>query len=264
MITMMKSQIVPVSGVVRSVHNMITINNARIVDIGKEDAYYENKEAYIGKIGIFYVHKQGHEFCEGRFEVDGYSSGHLYFIEVKIAHEESPVIKKTNHPIVADNFETGRKEDSGKLRMDLITPEALEALAKVLGYGANKYGDWNWSKGIVYSRVIAAVLRHINSWRKLEDNDPETGLNHLSHAFCGLMFLITYITRRMSQFDDRTEGNKHANTVTEKTYCYDCGTDLEPAGSNTLLNSGIAFSPCKSCIKVSYDSGYDKCMEDSI
>ena len=237
---------------------MITINNARIVDIGKEDAYYENKEAYIGKIGIFYVHKQGHEFCEGRFEVDGYGSGQLYFKEVKIAHDESPVIEKTSCLTAAANFEVGRKDDTGKLRMDLITPEALEALAKVLGHGANKYGDWNWSKGILYSRVIAAVLRHINSWRKLEDNDPETGLNHLSHSFCGLMFLITYIARNMTYFDDRIEGNKK----TAKPYCYDCGTDLETTEYNIECGTGV--SPCKSCIKVSYDAGYDKCVEDYI
>src|SRR3972149_6287886 len=258
MITMMKSQIVPVSGVVRSVHNMTAIKNAKIIDIGEKDAFYREREKYIGLIGVFTTHSdEGSGFYSGHFIVDNHKCD-LLFYNVKIAYEESPVIKKTNHPIVADNFETGRKEDSGKLRMDLITPEALEALAKVLGYGANKYGDWNWSKGIVYSRVIAAVLRHINSWRKLEDTDPETGLNHLSHAFCGLMFLITYIARNMTYFDDRIEGNKK----TAKPYCYDCGTDLETTEYNIECGTGV--SPCKSCIKVSYDAGYDKCVEDYI
>ena len=236
---------------------MITINNARIVDIGKEDAYYRNKERYIGKTGIFHVHKQGPEFCEGRFEGNGYDN-HFYFKEVKVAHDESPVIEKTSCLTAAANFEAGRKDDTGKLRLDLITPEALEELARVLGHGAKKYGDWNWSKGLNYSRVIAAVLRHINSWRKLEDNDPETGLNHLSHAFCGLMFLITYIARNMTYFDDRIEGNKK----TAKPYCYDCGTDLETTEYNIECGTGV--SPCKSCIKVSYDAGYDKCVEDYI
>ena len=244
---------------------MILINNARIVDIGKEDAYYRNKERYIGKTGIFYVHKQGPEFCEGRFEGNGYDN-HFYFKEVKVAHDESPVIEKTSCLTAAANFEAGRKDDTGKLRLDLITPEALEELARVLGHGAKKYGDWNWSKGLNYNRVIAAVLRHINSRRKLEDNDPETGLNHLSHAFCGLMFLITYIARNMSHFDDRIEGNKKTtNTVTIKPYCYDCGTELKPAGSDTLLISTcIAFTPCRVCTKVKYDEGYDKGMEDYI
>ena len=236
---------------------MITINNARIVDIGKNDAFYQNRDVYVGMTGTFKVHKIGEYFDSGTFLCDG-TDFPLTFKEVKVAHEENPVTEKTSCLTTAVNFETGRKEDSGKLRMDLIAPEALEELARVLGHGAKKYADWNWSKGIKYSRVIAAVLRHINSWRKLEDNDPETGLNHLSHAFCGLMFLITYTARNMTYFDDRIEGNKK----TAKPYCYDCGTDLETTEYNIECGTGV--SPCKSCIKVSYDSGYDKCVEDYI
>lgn len=101
----------------------------------------------------------------------------------------------------------GTKFDSEKLQMDLISPEALEELAKVLTQGAKKYNRKNWEKGIDYSRIIGAVYRHINKWRLGEDIDPESGFNHISHAMCNLMFLITYISRDMKQFDDR-KGDK--------------------------------------------------------
>lgn len=97
----------------------------------------------------------------------------------------------------------GKKYDSGKPRMDLISHYATIELAKVLGFGAEKYEPWNWAQGIEYSRVIAAVERHIGAWKTRQDLDPESGLNHLAHAMCGLHFLLDYISREQHQLDDR-------------------------------------------------------------
>ena len=41
----------------------------------------------------------------------------------------------------------GRKDDQGKARFELIAPEFLFALARVLTFGAAKYADRNWLKG---------------------------------------------------------------------------------------------------------------------
>ena len=49
----------------------------------------------------------------------------------------------------------GLKHDQGKLRFDLIPPEALIELAKVLTYGASKYNDRNWEFGMAYGRLYA-------------------------------------------------------------------------------------------------------------
>lgn len=81
------------------------------------------------------------------------------------------------------------KHDTEKLRTDLIPVKALEEITKVLGHGANKYDSWNW-KGIEKSRYYGACLRHLFSWYKGEDNDPESGISHLAHAACSLMFLL--------------------------------------------------------------------------
>lgn len=88
----------------------------------------------------------------------------------------------------------GVKHDDGKLPVGLIPPEALLAEAAILRHGAAKYGLHNWRKGIAYSRVIDAALRHITAWVGGEDLDAESGLPHLAHARCCLGFLIAYET----------------------------------------------------------------------
>ena len=86
----------------------------------------------------------------------------------------------------------GVKHDAGKPRMDLLPPEALREIAAVLAFGAQKYDAHNWRKGVAYSRLIAACLRHLFAWVGREDKDPESGRSHLAHAACCLLFLITF------------------------------------------------------------------------
>ena len=80
--------------------------------------------------------------------------------------------------------------------MGLVPVTAIEQIAKVMTYGATKYGAHNWTKGIAYSRLIDAMHRHLSSWENCyeSDNDPETNLSHLAHAACCLSFLIHFET----------------------------------------------------------------------
>jgi hypothetical protein len=82
-----------------------------------------------------------------------------------------------------------KKFDGDKLRMDLIPPEAIEELAKVLTMGASKYDDNNW-QGVESHRYDAALMRHYVAWKKGEEVDPESGFSHLSHMLCNVAFLI--------------------------------------------------------------------------
>lgn len=96
----------------------------------------------------------------------------------------------------------GLKFDREKIRYELISAYAIDELAKVLTFGACKYADRNWEKGIKWSRVFGAVMRHLwAAWRG-EDFDPETGLSHYAHAMCCCMFLLHY-SRYRKRFDDR-------------------------------------------------------------
>lgn len=85
----------------------------------------------------------------------------------------------------------GRKDDAGKTRYDLVLPEFEEELAKVLTKGAEHYGANNWQEvEDAENRYYSALRRHISAWRRGEKIDNDTGLGHLAHAACNLMFLF--------------------------------------------------------------------------
>jgi len=84
----------------------------------------------------------------------------------------------------------GLKYDAEKPPMDLIDRRAMEQLANVLAFGAKKYAAHNWRSGIQYSRLTAAALRHIHAFNDGETFDPESGLPHIAHAMCCLMFIL--------------------------------------------------------------------------
>lgn len=96
----------------------------------------------------------------------------------------------------------GRKDDSGKPRLDLIAPELLLGMGQVLDAGASEYGERNWERGMAWSRAYAALGRHMAAWWMGQDTDPKTGLSHLHHAACNIMFLVAY-QHRASGTDDR-------------------------------------------------------------
>lgn len=82
----------------------------------------------------------------------------------------------------------GIKYDSGKVRMELLSRIYLWGVAAVLTYGARKYESHGWRKGIARTRLIGGALRHLTAYMDGEDNDPETGICHLFHASCMIMF----------------------------------------------------------------------------
>lgn len=96
----------------------------------------------------------------------------------------------------------GHKNDSGKSPMGLLPRYSLEQVAEVLGFGAGKYGKSNWRSGIAVQRNLDAALRHIYAANECEDCDPESGLPHLAHAVCDLLFVIETL-RAHPECDDR-------------------------------------------------------------
>lgn len=84
----------------------------------------------------------------------------------------------------------GVKHDTDKLRYDLVPPKALEKIVAVFTYGAGKYGDRNWEKGIAISRLYAAAQRHLNDFWAGQDLDEESVLEHLAHAATDILMMI--------------------------------------------------------------------------
>ena len=105
-------------------------------------------------------------------------------------------------PILQVAANTGVKLDAGKPQMELLSAIATLEVAKVLTFGAKKYASHNWRGGIKYSRLLGAAARHLFAYIGGESKDPESGLSHLAHAACCLMFLLEFETTR-PDLDDR-------------------------------------------------------------
>lgn len=92
----------------------------------------------------------------------------------------------------------------GKLRFDLIPPEADKMLAEILTMGAKKYADRNWEKGTfnLVKDIIGSLKRHLNLWELGEDFDIESKEHHTKHVLWNAMALAVYIERGMG-VDDR-------------------------------------------------------------
>lgn len=102
------------------------------------------------------------------------------------------------------NLDEGRKDDAGKIRMDLVPPDGIEVLALVLSYGVAEYGARNWERGMSWCRVFAAVQRHLWAWARGEVCDKKTGYSHAWLALAGIMFLVVYELRSIGT-DDRAK-----------------------------------------------------------
>lgn len=99
----------------------------------------------------------------------------------------------------------GVKHDKDKLRFDLLSPYALEEIVKVLTFGAKKYGDRNWEKGLTYSQLVAALYRHLNKFQQGKDVDEESNCQHMaSIAFCAMAILHFQATNQ-NHLDDRVK-----------------------------------------------------------
>lgn len=86
----------------------------------------------------------------------------------------------------------GKRYDRGKSRMSLIPFVALRALGDVYAYGERKYASWNWARGMDWSRVSDAMLRHYERFSMGEERDEESGLLHTAHMAWNAVTLLTY------------------------------------------------------------------------
>jgi len=86
----------------------------------------------------------------------------------------------------------GKRFNENKPRVELLVPEAMKAEARVWAFGAKKYGDWNWQRGMPWTKVIGCLLRHTFAIMCGEDIDKESGELHAAHIKCNASMLIYY------------------------------------------------------------------------
>lgn len=118
-------------------------------------------------------------------------------------------------PYNLDPTKGGIKNDAGKVRVELLPFRAIEAIGEVMtwatthkkGPDGKPYPDDNWRKGMSWRRVGGAALRHVFAFLRGEDRDEESGLLHIAHAGCCIVFLIQYAIEsvRYASHDDRAK-----------------------------------------------------------
>jgi hypothetical protein len=120
--------------------------------------------------------------------------------EISLAEREKLVATYLNMGATAHI--SAIKHDDGKVPMNLLSREALEQTAMVMAFGKEKYAAHNWRKGFAWSRPLSAAMRHLMAFNDGEDKDLESGLSHLAHAACCIMFLLEF-EKTHKDLDDR-------------------------------------------------------------
>lgn len=98
----------------------------------------------------------------------------------------------------------GLRYNEGKLRWSLVPFSSLSSMVRVLMFGANKYADFNWQKGLPTREICESLLRHTYAFMEGEDNDPESGIEHYGHMMCNAMFLA-WMMENKKEMDNRHE-----------------------------------------------------------
>lgn len=107
----------------------------------------------------------------------------------------SSIGPKTKEPPAPDfDIEKAVKADDDKADLSLLSYNALILIAKAFEFGAKKYGRYNYLKGMEWTRITSALLRHTFAFIWGEDNDKESGLPHPAHIGACCIMLLDYFT----------------------------------------------------------------------
>jgi hypothetical protein len=129
-----------------------------------------------------------------------------------------------------------------KNRWDLLPIDCIEEVVKILTFGSQKYGDNSWQEiENANERYYAALMRHLAASRMGEKTDPESGLSHLSHVMCNVVFLLWLEkhTKEISINRGRTIKVKENDFITPYIYRYTLGNKAEREdGSYIVYHNG--------------------------
>ena len=114
-----------------------------------------------------------------------------------------------------------KKNDEGKPTYELLPITLLSDVNLILKHGAKKYGLNNWKKpDFKASRCYNATLRHLFSFWGGENIDKESGLSHIDHAICNLLFIKYHMLNTpAADYRPLTIEDENANILRSKGEC---------------------------------------------
>lgn len=123
----------------------------------------------------------------------------------------APNTEKAFHGITGQHWEDdkdkivhakGIKFNKDKTPLRFIDPNFTEEVAMVFKLGAEKYGDFNYKKGLNISEVLEALERHTLDLKRGKDIDAESNRHQTAHiAACAQM--LYYLLLNKPELDDR-------------------------------------------------------------
>lgn len=150
---------------------------------------------------------------------------------------------------------TGGEKGMKSEMLGFVDPNALLDIARVAGFGAQKYAKFNFVKGYDWSLSYNALLRHVLAFLAGEDLDGESGLPHLAHAAWHCLALLTFWRFKRGTDDRFPLGPDQRLDVPE--------FDLTPSNMNFVLNPDGPPRPFKT-VKYAYDKALQSGAPDEV
>ena len=126
--------------------------------------------------------------------------------------------------------EHGAKYDEGKLKWHLLPP-SMRYVVETYTSGCTKYSDYNWRRGIAFSRLFSAMLRHAWAFWWGGDRDPENGQKHLASVVFYALAMMQYGDEDRTDLDDRFEGGRGCGVVSDN--------DTDGGSNKTLIKAEL-------------------------
>jgi len=102
--------------------------------------------------------------------------------------------KESIEKIAPKKKRRGKKFDGGKLRWMLLPFECIEEVIRVLMFGADIYGSFNWQYTIEEEggeeRYLEAAFRHLSARADKKIVDKDSGFCAAAHLICCGIFLL--------------------------------------------------------------------------
>lgn len=147
----------------------------------------------------------------GLLQMNGMNYSSPREVLVKYAEEqiESGIpITVTTPDKSEESFVLGATTASGFLKIVQTSLRERSNISVTLPKSLIESGRNNWRKGMEWSRMVDAALRHLGAWNEGEDLDPESGISHLAHCLCCIIFLLWYSLNGKGT-DDRWKDSNH-------------------------------------------------------
>ncbi len=171
---------------------------------------------------------------------------YMYLAPYGAMHQDTKLMEAIEDLIKALIAKYSSAEGQIRLVEEIIIDEyfdgkfPLEQICLVSAFGAKRYGLFNYQKGLKYSQLINALLRHYFAFEGGEDVAPDSGLSHHAHMLANV-YLLRYQMTYHEELNDLLDLNepeitKEECTEQQKTYGYSAAYDEYVAELDKLKN----------------------------